>query len=227
MMHARRVDGAVAPGRLGIGETVEVRTRMGHLVARGDICGQTPFGITLREDGTTHKFYMAEFFLFFPEEPEVPEVAANLIADAHPDARVRARLGQVAEQDIMGATPKAQKVKGKGAATDDAEAEAATDDEEDEETPEEAAAPANDTPNIDVDKLPKDIKQAVMVVQKLDDDQLNYILAQTGQALMSALRRNSVNEADLHGLVQKSQNAIYRILTGKPAREWKKAAGKK
>jgi hypothetical protein len=63
-------------------------------------------------------------------------------------------------------------------------------------------------------------------VQKLDDDQLNYILAQTGQALLSALRRNGVSEADLHGLVQKSQNAIYRILTGKSAREWKKAAGK-
>jgi uncharacterized protein with von Willebrand factor type A (vWA) domain len=223
MMNERRVDGAIAPGRLGIGETVEVRTRMGHLVARGDVCGQTPFGITLREDGTNHKFYMAEFFLFFPEEPEVPEVAANMIADAHPDARVRARLGQVAEQDMMGATPKAQKMREKDAV----DGEDATDDEEDEETPEEAAAPANDTPDIDVDKLPKDIKQAVMVVQKLDDDQLNYILAQTGQALMSALRRNNVNEADLHGLVQKSQNAIYRILTGKPAREWKKAAGKK
>jgi len=218
MHHKRRVDGAVQAGSLGIGETVEVRTRMGQIVARGDVCAMTPFGVTIREDGTSHKFYMAEYFLFFPEEPVLPEVAANMIVDAHPDARVRARLGRMFEQGAEKPTKGAQQV-------DDEE-----DDEEEDDEQAEPATPAeksvaNDTSSVDVEKLPPDIKKAVQVVQKLDVDQLNYILAQTGQSLMSALRRNGVSESDLHGLVQKAQNAVYRILTGKSAREWKKAAG--
>ena len=215
--HGRRLDGAVPAGSLGIGEVVEVRTRMGHLVARGDVCAMTPFGVTLREDGTTHKFYVADYFLFFPEAQELPEVAANMITDAHPDARVKARLGQVSEQGTAPPTKGAQSV-------DDEDDE----DEEPADSEADAAADQSVTDNassVDMDKLPADIKKAVMVVQKLDNDQLNYILAQTGQALMSALRRNNVNEAELHGLVQKAQNAVYRILTGKPAREWKKKAG--
>ena len=217
---ARRVDGAVAPGALGIGETVEVRTRMGQLVARGDVCAMTPFGVTIREDGTSHKFYVAEYFLFFPEEPEAPTVMVNLLADAHPDARVRARLGLVAEQGTSKQTAGAQPV-------DDEEAEEDEGGEEGEATPDTEAekSVANDREAVDMEKLPQDIQKAIKVVKKLDNDQMNYILAQTGQALMSALRRNGVNEAELHGVVQKAQNAVYRILTGKPAREWKKAAG--
>lgn len=214
--HERRVDGAVHPGALGVGETVEVRTLMGNVVGRGDVCGVTPFGVTIAEDGTNYRFYLADFFLFVPESQELPHVASNLLADAHPDARVAAKLHRVNEQD----SPEA--------AGNNAEP---VDDEEDapaeEPTPAEQGAVADDSSSVDVDQLPDDIKKAVVTVQKLDGDQMNYVLAQAGQALMSALRRSNVSEAELHGLVQKSQNAIYRILTGKPAKEWKKVAAEK
>lgn len=215
---ARRVDGAVAPGTLGVGETVEVRTRMGELVGRGDVYGTTPFGVTLREDGVQMRFYQADYFLFLPEQQELPEVAANLLADAHPDARVQAKLRRVQEQEQE--SPEAA---GNTAEPVDAGGDAPAE----EPTPAEQGAVADDASSVDVDQLPADIKKAVVTVQKLDGDQMNYVLAQAGQALMSALRRSNVSEAELHGLVQRAQNAIYRILTGKPARAWKKIAGEK
>jgi hypothetical protein len=214
--HERRVDGAVSPGALGVGETVEVRTLMGDVVGRGDVYGVTPFGVTIAEDGTNHKFYQADFFLFVPEAQELPHVAANLLADAHPDARVAAKLHRVNEGD----SPEAA---GNTAEPVDDEEEAPAE----EPTPAEQAAVADDASSVDVDQLPADIKKAVVTVQKLDGDQMNYVLAQAGQAMMSALRRSNVSEAELHGLVQKAQNAIYRILTGKPAKEWKKVAAEK
>jgi hypothetical protein len=212
--HERRVDGAVPGGKLGIGETVEVRTRMGVPVVRGDVCAVTPFGVTLRVEGTAHQFFAEQFYLFVPEEAEAPTVAANMLADAHPDARVRAKLHPVDEQD----SPEAP---ANNAAPVDDKAGAPAE----EPTPAQDKAVADDTSSVDVGALPDDIKKAVVTVQKLDGDQMNYVLAQAGQALMSALRRSSVSEAELHGLVQRSQNAIYRILTGKPAKEWKKTAG--
>ena len=88
--HERRVDGAVPYGSLGIGEMVEVRTRMGELVGSGDVYAATPFGVTLREGGTEHRFYHGDYFLFLPIPQVLPEEPTNLLADAHPDARVRA-----------------------------------------------------------------------------------------------------------------------------------------
>jgi hypothetical protein len=216
--HERRLDGAVPCGSLGIGETVEVRTRMGELVGRGEVYGATPFGVTLRENGTEHRFYHGEFFLFLPEEEVLPEEPTNMLADTHPDARVREKLrAVVAEQDQE--SPEAA---GNNAEpVDDKEGAPA-----EEPTAAEQGAVADDASSVDVNALPDDIKKAVVTVQKLDGDQMNYVLAQAGQALMSALRRSSVSEAELHGLVQRSQNAIYRILTGKPAKAWKKAVEK-
>jgi len=241
--HERRVDGAVNPGALGVGETVEVRTLMGDVVGRGDVYGVTPFGVTISEDGTNHKFYQADFFLFVPEAQELPHVASNLLADAHPDARVAAKLHRVSgscsrpagmqEMDGLSGAGSQDRMRvneqdSPEAAGNNAEP---VDDEEDapaeEPTPAEQGAVADDSSSVDVDQLPDDIKKAVVTVQKLDGDQMNYVLAQAGQAMMSALRRSNVSEAELHGLVQKSQNAIYRILTGKPAKEWKKVAAEK
>lgn len=212
----RRLDGALPCGTLGIGETVEVRTRMGALVARGEVYANTPFGVTLRENGTEHRFYADPLYLFMVEEPEVEEVAADLLTDGggllHPDARVEAKLRRFHE-DGVGA------VGGEGGNA----AQPVTEPEgEEEPTPAEAAAPADDTTGIDPEALPDDIKQAVVTVTKMDGDQLNYVLAQVGQASMSALRRSGVTEAELHGIVQKIQNKTYTVLTGKSAREWKK-----
>ena len=215
-LRERRLDGAVPFGSLGCGETVEVRTRMGALVGRGEVYAASPFGVTLREGGTEHRFYHGDYFLFLPEEPELSEEPTNMLADAHPDERVRAKLRVVAEQgEPEAAGNTAEPVDDDG----DAPAE--------EPTAPEQAAVADDASSVDVNALPDDIKKAVVTVQKLDGDQMNYVLAQAGQALMSALRRSSVSEAELHGLVQRSQNAIYRILTGKPAKDWKKTSGEK
>ncbi|MFA4971348.1 MAG: hypothetical protein WC683_01960 [bacterium] len=213
----RRLDAAVPHGTLGIGEVVEVCTRMGARVARGEVCAATPFGVTLREEGTVSHFYHGDFYLFLPEDPELPEEAPDLLVDAHPDVRVRARLRALGEQgdDAEAAGNTAEPV--------DAGAEAPAE----EPTPDEQAAVADDTSSVDVNALPDDIKKAVVTVQRLDGDQMNYVLAQAGQALMSALRRSNVSEAQLHSLVQRSQNAIYKILTGKPARDWKKTAAEK
>lgn len=213
----RRLDGAVAPGMLGIGETVEVRTRMGELIGRGDVYAATPFGITLREEGTLLRFYQSDFFLFLPERQELPAEPTNLLADAHPDARVAAKLRRVQEQDQE--APEAPT--NTAEPVDDEQASAA-----EEPTAATDKAVADDSSSVDVNGLPPDIKKAVVTVQKLDGDQMNYVLAQAGQALMSALRRSNVSEAELHGVVQRSQNAIYRILTGKPARDWKRTAEK-
>jgi hypothetical protein len=216
-----RLDAAVPAGTLGVGEVVEVRTRMGDLLGRGEVYASTPFGITLREGAVDHRFYTAEYCLFFPEEPELPEVASDLLTDAHPDDRVQAKLRALGEGGApSGGAPEA--------ATNTAEpVEDGKDDPVEEPTAAQAGAVADDSSSVDVDALPDDIRQAVITVQKLDGDQLNYVLAQAGQALMSALRRSSVSESELHGLVQRSQNAIYRILTGKPARQWKRAGGEK
>lgn len=215
--HERRVDGAVPAGKLGIGETVEVRTRLGEFLGRGEVYATSPFGVTLREDGTNHRFYHADWCLFVPEAQVLPEEPTNMLADVHPDARVQAKLRRVQEQDQ--GSPEAA---GNTAEPVDDAQEAPVDDP----TPAENAAVADDTSSVDVNNLPDDIRKAVVTVQKLDGDQMNYVLAQAGQALMSALRRSNVSEAELHGLVQRAQNAIYRILTGKPARAWKKAVEK-
>lgn len=214
--HERRLDGAVPAGELGIGETVEVRTKMGVPIVRGDVCGVNPFGVTIKVDGIARQFYAEQFYLFVPEEPDVPVVASNMLTDMHPDARVAAKLGNLAEQEPEAAGNTAQAVE-----PTDGSPEAAPSEEP---PPQQQNAVADDSSSVDMNALPPDIRKAVVTINKLNGDQMNLVLSQTGQALMSALRRSGVAEAELHGLVQRSQNAIYKIMTGKNSREWKKAA---
>jgi len=220
VLHESRLDNTVDVGSIGIGERVEVRTRMGQQLAVGEVIMSNPFGIVLREGG----FYSGSMYLFAPIE-EAPQVEIVNALNSSPDDRVAEKL------KAMGlSTPvfEAEKLGKEGNNKDDSadsgddqdkEDDQEKDDEEQEtdtakkEMPKPLAKPES---SVDVDKLPDDIKKAIVSTTQMDDEQLNSVLSEIGDATVKALKRVSVKDTEIYGAASKVQNAVHRILTGNP-----------
>jgi hypothetical protein len=225
LLHEDRLDGAVEPGRLGPGELVDVRTKMGRSLSYGEVMSTTPMGVVVREENGQDKFFSEGYHLFFVVTPDLESMAANLLSDSSPDARVRAKLDAMAEagdpQPGGGGHAKALDQPGEPNGDDEAPGEG-DDDNGDDKPPEKPPEPTGDKPlakpesAVDVNALPKDIKDAVISTNQMDKEQLNSVLAEVSDAAMKGLKRVGVAETEIFGTVQKIQNSAYRVLTGHP-----------
>lgn len=218
LLHESRLDNAVDPGSIGVGERVDVRTRMGNTVSTGEVIATTPFGIVLRESG----FFSSQFFLFAPIVEEPKREIENAIYDS-PDDRVAvkfASMGETApvfEADRLDDKGSKDSKKADTAASDDDEADDSDDDEDGEVDIPAASKPlAAPKSSIDVNKLPEDIRKSIISTTQMDGEQLNSVLSEIGDATVKALKRVSVKDTEVYGVVSKVQNAIHRILTGTP-----------
>lgn len=220
LVHESRLDNTVDSGNLGIGEKVEVRTLMGGYVTIGEVKGATPFGVIIREDNRAiDTFYPSNVHLFVVVEQEVEVKAANMLTDMSPDARVKDKLRSMGEagNEQVGGGASAEPVdkgddKDKGG---DNKKDDKKGDEPEEEAPEDdhVASPES---SIDVEELPGDIQKAIISSEKMDEGELNSVLGEISDAAMKGLKRASIKETEIFGLVQKIQASVYRILTGKP-----------
>ena len=50
----------------------------------------------------------------------------------------------------------------------------------------------------------------------MNEDQLNGVMAEIGDAAVKSLKRANVKDTEIYGVAAKVQNAVFRILTGKP-----------
>lgn len=212
-LHEGRLDKAIDPGSIGVGETVDIHNRMGVPVATGDVIATTPFGLVLKEG-----FFNRDLYLFVPVSIGEPESKVDGMLLDGPDARVAAKLAVTGE---MAPVYEADKF----ADSDDDEPEnGSKDDKEDggdEKEPKDDMSVdkeplAKPESSVDVDKLPEDIKKAVVSTTQMNAEELNGVLADIGDSAVKALKRVNVKDTEIYGVANKIQNAIYRILTGHP-----------
>jgi hypothetical protein len=225
LLHEERLDGAVAAGEAGIGELLDVRTKMGNSLAYGEVMSSTPFGVVLRqEDGADH-FYAEQYHLFFAVTPDLEVVDGNMLSDSSPDARVRAKLSAMGEAgDPQPGGGGHAKTLDKAGGPDSDDTAPGEDDSEngDDKPPEKPPEPTGDKPlakpesAVDVEALPQDIKDAVISTNQMDKEQLNSVLSELSDAAMKGLKRVGVAETEIFGTVQRIQNSAYRVLTGQP-----------
>ncbi len=247
LLHEKRLDSTVQAGDIGVGEQIEVCTKMGTPVASGIVHGSTPFGIILKESGMVVNFYPAAMYLFSVIEEDLEMQITNLLTDTSPDARVEQKLKDIEEAgDPQPSGPKgvAKPIEKNGKKgdekKDDKGKEADKDDEEKDEKPEKEPEPepepngddkkdpvAQPEASIDTENLPQDIKRAIIDAKQMDKEQLNNVMSEISDAAMKGLKRAGVKEQRLFGVVQKIQNSVYRILTGKSPNPKKNGNGKK
>lgn len=67
--------------------------------------------------------------------------------------------------------------------------------------------------SIDPTVLPDDIKKAVVATGQMDEDQMNGVLADIGDAAVKALKRANVKDVEIYKVVVKIQESIQGILT--------------
>lgn len=220
-LYESRLDNVVDAGSIGIGETVDIRTRMGAHVATGDVIANNPFGLTLKD----HGFFDRDLYLFAPLE-ENPDLRPSNMVNSSPDDRVAERLRRDGEDaPIYEAEKLDDKDKGQGGEDSEGDAESPEGDEakeldkgkekpkKDDVEDEPLAKPES---SVDVDSLPEDIKKAVVSTTQMTDDQLNVVMAEIGDAVVKSLKRANVKDTEIYGVANKVQHAVYKILTGKP-----------
>lgn len=206
-----RLDNTIDAGSIGIGETIEVRNRMGKHVAYGEVVAATPLGLSLKEGG----FYDRDLYLFAVLEPEPIEIIANQLLSS-PDERVVKRLSELGEEIPM---VEADKLDNNTNKDDDDEDDDDDDDikdkkvdkkSKDDEEKEPLAKPES---SVDIDSLPDDIKKSIISTVQMNEDQLNGVLSEIGDAIVKALKRINIKELEIYGVVGSIQDAAEKILT--------------
>lgn len=198
VLHEGRLDGAVDFGAIGIGEMIDVVTLMGSPVATGEVVATSPFGLSLNNGA----FYRGDLHLFVPlvETPTI--VAADAILSG-PDDRVASKLKSLGEAVPMFEAEK----------LDNRDEDEKEDDES--ENPVEKIPLANPDSSVDVDKLPGEIRKAVVATTQMDSEQLNSVMSEIGDSVVKALKRVNVKDTEVYVAAARIQRAIYRILAGK------------
>lgn len=210
-----RLDNTIDAGSIGIGETIEVRNRMGKHVAYGEVVAATPLGLSLKEGG----FYDRDLYLFAVLEPEPIEIIANQLLSS-PDERVVKRLSELGEEIPM---VEADKLDNNTNKDDDDEDEDDDDDDDDDikdkkvdkksKDDEEKEPLAKPESSVDIDSLPDDIKKSIISTVQMNEDQLNGVLSEIGDAIVKALKRINIKELEIYGVVGSIQDAAEKILT--------------
>ena len=217
MLHESRLDNVVDCGEIGIGETVDVRTKMGSLIGGGDVIGQNPFGLIVRDNNGSDVFFSSKFHLFSVVENDVDVRVANVITDMSPDDRVELKLRTMSERGDAGGDA------GKGSAkpiekADGKDGKDGDSGDADDAQGGEGGPVASPDTAVDTDALPDDIKKAIIRYDQMDASQLQSVLSEISDAAMKSLKRAGVRETEIFGVVQKIQDASYGVLTGKTAK---------
>lgn len=215
-LYEGRLDGAVDAGAIGIHEKVDIRTKMGVPVATGEVIGNNPFGIILRE----HGFFDRDLYLFVPLTDR-PGIRPMNIVNSSPDERVMEGLRRRGESVPI---YEAEKLDDKDSEVEDGDEKGddknSLDDKVDKGEKKRKAPDAEPIAkpdsSVDIDGLPDDIKKAVISTTQMTEDQLNGVLGEIGDITVKSLKRANVKDTEVYGVASKVQHAIYRILTGKP-----------
>ncbi|MEJ2293649.1 MAG: hypothetical protein P8Y23_02665 [Candidatus Lokiarchaeota archaeon] len=211
-----RLDNTIDAGLIGIGETVDVKNKMGVHVAVGEVVAVTPMGLSIRENG----FFDRDLYLFSVLEPEQLEVVGYSLLSS-PDDRVAKRLAELGEEVPINEADKMDNYINKDNGNKDDE-----DDEDDEkdnnkEKDKEKRKKSNDDmeplakpeSSVDVDSLPEDIKKSIISIVQMNEDQLNGVLSEIGDATVKALKRVNIKEPEIYSVVGKIQDSTEKILT--------------
>jgi len=213
-LYEDRLDGAVDAGAIGIHEKVDIRTKMGVPVATGEVIGNNPFGIILRE----HGFFDRDLYLFVPLTDR-PGIRPLNIVNSSPDERVMEGLRRRGESVPIYEAEKLDDKDGEvedGDKKDDDKKSLKVDKDKKKKDVPEAEPIAKPESSVDVDELPDDIKKAVISTTQMTEDQLNGVLGEIGDITVKSLKRANVKDTEVYGVASRVQNSIYRILTGKP-----------
>jgi hypothetical protein len=211
-----RLDNTIDAGLIGIGETVDVKNKMGVHVAVGEVVAVTPMGLSIRENG----FFDRDLYLFSVLEPEQLEVVGYSLLNS-PDDRVAKRLAELGEEVPINEADKMDNYINKDNGNKDDE-----DDEDDEkdnnkEKDKEKRKKSNDDmeplakpeSSVDVDSLPEDIRKSIISIVQMNEDQLNGVLSEIGDATVKALKRVNIKEPEIYSVVGKIQDSAEKILT--------------
>jgi len=66
--------------------------------------------------------------------------------------------------------------------------------------------------SVDVATLPQDIQQHVTTTKELNDEQVNRVISDMGDAGLTSLKRVKIAESEIYGLVDEMQKAITQVL---------------
>jgi hypothetical protein len=213
-----RLDNTIDAGLIGIGETVEVRNKMGVHVAVGEVVAVTPMGLSIRENG----FFDRDLYLFSVLEPEQLEVVGYSLLSS-PDDRVAKRLAELGEEVPINEADKMDNYVNKDNGNkddgnkDDEDEEEDDDDKKDKEKGKKSNGDmeplAKPESSVDVDSLPEDIKKSIISIVQMNEDQLNGVLSEIGDATVKALKRVNIKEPEIYSVVGKIQDSAEKILT--------------
>jgi len=225
LLYEKRLDNTIPAGSFGDAEGIEIRTKMGSIVASGHVMSVMPFGLIVRESTGDTKFYGENLYLFASLEKDPPTIVKGQLLDTSLDARVREKLSSMGEAGDPAPSNTGAKPIDKNATDDeykDKDGEKAKDsgDKKDDKKPEkddekDDDAVADPDSSIDTENLPDDIKQAIVSAKDMDEGQLNSVLSDISDAALKALKRSGVADGELFGLVQKISDSSFEVLTGK------------
>lgn len=223
--HESRLDDTIPAGKFGDGEAVEIRTKMGSVISRGNVFSVTPFGLIVRESTGDTKFYKDDLYLFASLEQEPPTVVKDQLHDRSLDARVQAKLDSMGEAgdptpsdtgakpiDPDAADADYKDKDGEKAKGDDGKKGVEKDAKKKDDKKKGVADPDS---SIETDQLPDDIQQAIISTKDMDESQLNGVLSDISDAALKSLKRTGVSETELFSLVQSINDAAFKVLTGK------------
>jgi hypothetical protein len=191
-LYESRLDGTVDAGSIGIGERVDVRTKMGVPVSTGDVIASNTFGIVLK-DGN---FYKRDLYLFAPIVEKTEVEIQNALYGMTPDERAYHKMLKMGIIEADEAPDKELEVTPEPAKK--------TDKKDDKK--EKVFDPA---------KLPDDIKKSIESSSRISTSQADNILSAIGETTIKSLKTENVPEDDIYALVLKIRNVVKEVLVGK------------
>jgi hypothetical protein len=211
-----RLDNTIDAGLIGIGETVDVKNKMGVHVAVGEVVAVTPMGLSIRENG----FFDRDLYLFSVLEPEQLEVVGYSLLNS-PDDRVAKRLAELGEEVPINEADKMDNYINKDNGNKDDEDDEDYEKDNNKEKDKEKRKKSNDDmeplakpeSSVDVDSLPEDIRKSIISIVQMNEDQLNGVLSEIGDATVKALKRVNIKEPEIYSVVGKIQDSAEKILT--------------
>lgn len=195
-VYESRLDGTVDAGMIGIGERVDIKTKMGVFVSNGEVVASNPFGVALK-DGN---FYKRDLYLFVPIVEKKEVEIQNALYGMSPDERAYHKMLKMGIIEADEAPDKELEV------TPDPAKKVTTKDKKEDPNKEKVFDPS---------KLPDDIKKSIESSSRISTSQADNILSAIGETTIKALKTENVPEDDIYELVLKVRNAVKEVLVGK------------
>lgn len=200
------------PLDLGVGEWVDVYTLAGRFIASGEVASVFPDnGIQVKSripndspqtsvfqkttvdfDGDEvdawDRIYDGTLYKFVVIEPPKPKVKPDSYIDEKQSVQ-----SELEDQD------------------DDSDDDS-DDNSDDEKKTKDKDDKSDNTNNIDIDKLPKNLQRKVVGISELGDDEKNSIIKRVGEAALRGFREINLRELDIYKNVAKVQEAVQKVL---------------